>query len=81
MTLQQLLKGSSEWASYSGTYLLLYQISKLELQWDLQYKSWLELVFLWSQIRERRGEGLKVSAAKNKKCDTDFGLAFRYVSV
>ena len=38
---------------------------------NLHYKSWLDLVFLRSEIKERRGWG-KVLAAKNKKCDTEF---------
>ena len=35
---------------------------------DIHCKSWLELVFLRSEIRERSGCG-KIMVTKNKKCD------------
>ena len=41
----------------------------------LQCKSWLQLLFLRSDIREKWGWG-KVLAAKNKKSDTEFWSEF-----
>lgn len=44
---------------------------------DLQCKSWLEVVFLQGEIREKRRGG-KVLATKNKKCDTKFWSDFKH---